>query len=219
MTYKEDFKSLEFEYRNPNSLMYKKMRMVDRYIRSADTLLDIGMGTGELIDLEKHKLKKIWGIDIDPESVEICRIRFGNDQKITLMQCNLAESENIFESGQFDYITCLDVLEHMELKDCKKTLRIVRKLLSNEGKFIFTGPGIFEKIRIRLGRSHHVHSHSSYGWKRLIQDAGLRVWSVETVEFPMIHSDFLRRRLHLLGQCCLITAKKNMLDFPQDAPL
>ncbi len=39
--------------------MYKKVRIVDRYIHRAETLLDIGMGTGELSSLNKHKFKKI----------------------------------------------------------------------------------------------------------------------------------------------------------------
>lgn len=216
MTHKEDYESLAAEYLDPSSLMYKKMRLVDRYIHKAKTLLDIGIGTGELIRLEKHKFRKIWGIDTDTESIEICQGRFGNDQKITLMQCNLAESEGTFEPGQFDYITCLDVLEHMEPEDCQKTLRIVGKLLANRGKFIFTGPGVFEKLRIRLGWSHHAHSHSSYGWKKLIHDVDLEICSVETVEFPVIHSNFLRRRLHLFGQCCLIVAKKNTTNFGKD---
>ncbi len=84
--------------------MYKKVRIVDQYIRSAETLLDIGMGTGELIRLNKHKFKKIWGIDVDAESVESCRRRFRNDERITLMQRGVDELENSFESGQFDYI-------------------------------------------------------------------------------------------------------------------
>ncbi len=106
----------------------------------------------------------------------------------------------------------------MATEDCKKTLQIVSNLLSNDGTFIFTGPGIFDKIRIYLGRSHHLHPHSSYGWKKIIKDASLRVCSVETVEFPVIHSEFLRRRVHLLGQCCLIVAK-NTLNFYDELAL
>lgn len=208
MIYKEDYPALGAQYLDPSSLMYQKVRLVDRYIRKADTLLDVGMGTGELIELEKHKFKRIWGIDTDTESIEICRRRFSTDREIALIECSLARLENPFESVKFDYITCLDVLEHMPLADCQRTLGIIENLLSADGRFIFTGPGVFEKIRIRLGWSHHVHSHSSYGWKRCIQDAGLEICSVETVRFPVIHSDLLRRRLHLFGECCLIVAGK-----------
>jgi predicted TPR repeat methyltransferase len=216
MTYKEDYQALDAQYLDPDSLMYQKMRLVDRYISKANTLLDIGTGTGELIELEKHKFKRIWGIDTDTGSIEICRRRFGIDQKITLMACSLLSSESHFESVRFDYIACLDVLEHMTLADCKKTLRIIENLLSDDGRLIFTGPGLFEKIRIRFGWSHHIHSHSSYGWKRLIQDAGLRVFSVETVRFPVIHRDFLRRRFHLFGECCLIVAGKRPTKLHED---
>jgi SAM-dependent methyltransferase len=217
MTYKEDYQALEAQYLDPSSLMYQKMRLVDRYIYKADTLLDIGMGTGELIKLERHKFNRIWGIDTDAESIEICRRRFDSDQEITLMEGNLANLESHFASIGFSYITCLDILEHMTLADCQKTLRIIEDLLSDDGRFIFTGPGLFEKARIRLGWSHHIHSHSSFGWKRLIQDAGLQVCSLETVRFPIIHSDLLRRRLHLFGECCLIVASKKPTKAHEEA--
>ena len=146
MIYKEDYPALEAQYLDPGSLMYQKVRLVDRYIRKADNLLDVGMGTGELIELEKHKFKRIWGIDTDTESIEICRRRFSTNREIALIECSLARLESPFESVKFDCITCLDVLEHMSLADCQRTLRIIENLLSADGKFIFTGTVPYEKV-------------------------------------------------------------------------
>ena len=104
MAYKEDYQALDAQYLDPNSLMYQKMRLVDRYISKANTLLDIGTGTGELIELEKHKFKRIWGIDTDAESIEICRRRFDTEREITLMECSLISLESRpLESVKFDY--------------------------------------------------------------------------------------------------------------------
>lgn len=207
--HKEDYESLLLQYRDPNSLMYKKLRIVDSYINGGETLLDIGMGVGELIELEKQKFKEIYGIDVDEESVNICRKRFENNENIHVIRGNANDLKKLFDNKKFDYITCLDVLEHIEIKECKKVLNDIYDLLKDGGKFIFTGPGIFEKIRIILGRSPmHLHSHSSYGWKRMIEQAGFKVIHIETVEFPIINSDFLRKRLHIFGKCCLIVAEK-----------
>jgi len=208
---REDYESLHLQYRDPNSLMYKKLRIVDSYINGGETLLDIGVGIGELIELEKQKFRKIYGIDADEESVKICRKRFENDENIYIIDGNINDLENLFEDRKFDYITCLDVLEHIKVEECKKALNNIYNLLIDGGKFIFTGPGVFEKIRILLGRSPtHLHSHSSYGWKRMIERAGFDVINVETVEFPIIHSNFLRKRLHIFGKCCLIVAEKKI---------
>lgn len=209
MVHKENYKSLAFEYLNPKSLMYKKLRIVDSYIRKGTYLLDIGGGVGELIKLEKQKFEKVYGIDIDEEAIEICRERFKKIPNIYIRQASISDLEDLFRNEKFDCITCLDILEHIKVEECRKALNDIYNLLKDGGKFIFTGPGVFEKIRILLGRSPtHLHSHSSYGWKRMIEKAGFKVITVETVEFPIIHSNFLRKRLHIFGKCCLIVAEK-----------
>ncbi|WXG40358.1 MAG: class I SAM-dependent methyltransferase [Candidatus Freyarchaeum deiterrae] len=76
MVCKQNYDSLYYQYRDPNSLMYKKLRAVDGYISAGSCLLDIGMGIGELIELEKQKFEKMYGIDVCEESVKICRKRF-----------------------------------------------------------------------------------------------------------------------------------------------
>ena len=208
MAYEENYKSLLSEYLDARSLMSKKVNIVDSYIDIGGSLLDIGVGTGELVELEKHKFDRVYGIDMSKESIDLCSRRFEEDQNITLIQSDITALSHYFKSGQFDCVTCLDILEHIDLKECKKTLSTIMDLLYDGGKFIFTGPGLREKVRIRLGRSYHVHSHSSYGWERILKQAGLIVTSVETVEFPIIHSEFLRKKLHLFGKCCLIVARK-----------
>lgn len=201
------FKNLSLEYYDMDSLSYKKIKTVDSYIKGGKYFLDIGTGTGELIDLEKSKFDFIVGIDSSEESLKICREKFEDYDNINML---LSDVKNLdYNDGKFDYITACDVLEHIELEECKKALEIIFKLLKKDGIFIFTGPGIFEKVKIKMGRSpDHLHSHSSYGWKRMIENVGFKIISMETIEFPIIKSDFLRKNLHLFGKCCLIVAIK-----------
>lgn len=207
---KVNFKSLESEYADPESLSYKKIRIVDGYIPNGGNYLDIGMGTGELISLRIGKHDKIFAIDYDETSVLMCQKKFGQYSQINLKKSGISDIQNIF-SEQFDCITCLDILEHIKEADVPPALLKIYDSLQKDGIFIFTGPGIFEKIKIFLGKSPtHFHSHSSYGWKKMISNAGFAIINVETVEFPIIQSDFLRRKVHLFGKCCIIVAQKKI---------
>ncbi|MCE7699970.1 MAG: class I SAM-dependent methyltransferase [Methanobacterium paludis] len=209
MIYKEDYDALRSQYNDPSSLMYKKLRVVDSYINGGKTLLDIGTGVGELLDLEKNKFKRIYSFDMDKDSVEFSKNRFQDYHHIKIELGDLDNLENLIKDKKFDYITCLDVLEHVNLNTVTQKLNIIYKLLDDDGVFIFTGPGIFEKIRIKLGRSNHVHSHSSYSWMRMLKNSNFKISSVETVEFPIFNeNNFLRKNLHLFGKCCLIVCKK-----------
>jgi len=97
LVHKEDYKSLLLQYRNPNSLMYKKLRIVDSYINGGETFLDIGVGIGELIELGKQKFGEVCGINADEESVKIRRKRFENDENIYIIEGNINNLENLFE--------------------------------------------------------------------------------------------------------------------------
>lgn len=204
-----NYNSLKSEYLDPESLQYKKLRFVDQYISKGHSLLDIGSGTGELIKLEINKFDEIYGIDADSESLKICRDSFKNKKNVHIFESNLQNLDVLFSDTKFDCVTCLDVLEHIELKECKQVLQSIHHVTKDLGLFIFTGPGVFEKVRISLGMSPtHLHSHSSYGWKKLIEEAGFNILIVETVEFPLINSDFLRKNIHIFGKCCTIISQK-----------
>lgn len=207
---RENYNSLRSQYADPHSLVSKRLRLVDSYITSGRNLLDFGAGTGELINLERQKFSDIYGVDSDERSISICEERFGKDKNIRVCQNSGNDLVSAFGDTRFDCITACDVLEHIQLGESKRLLGVFHSLLDVGGKFIFTSPGIFDKVKIAMGRSPtHVHAHSSYGWAGLITNAGLQVVSIESVEFPLIHSSVLRKWLHIFGQCCIIIAKKN----------
>lgn len=201
------YNNLQSDYSNPDSLSSKKILTLDSYIKGGHCLLDVGMGTGELVELEIEKFDKIYGIDVDSESVNICKERFKNKKHVEIAQGDITRIDSDI---QFDYITACDVLEHVEINETKKILQNIHSLLDDNGVFIFTGPGIFEKIKIFMGKSEddHKHSHSSYGWSNIFNSAGFEVVSIETIEFPILDKEILRKKIHLFGKCCLIVCKK-----------
>lgn len=203
-----DYESLESEYSDCNSLSYKKIRIVNKYLPTGGEYLDIGSGTGEMIAVRTGKHKKIVGIDLDKDALSLCHHRFAHSPEITIIQAGIMDLPK-HNLGNFDSITCLDVLEHINENDIPRALSNVYRLLNTQGIFIFSGPGIFEKIRIFIGKSPtHLHSHSSYGWMKMIKNAGFEIVNVETAEFPIFHTPILKKKLHLFGMCCIIVARK-----------
>jgi 2-polyprenyl-3-methyl-5-hydroxy-6-metoxy-1,4-benzoquinol methylase len=206
---KVNFSALESEYQDQNSLSSKKIRLVDRKIPIGGNFLDIGTGTGALITMRLGKHDRIYGTDYDETSVNICKKIFDNCPDVTLIRAGIEDLPGILDTT-FDCITCLDVLEHIDEKLMPSVLGIIYQSLNDEGVFVFSGPGVFEKVRIFLGRSPtHLHSHSSYGWMKWLKRSGFSVLSVESVEFPFVDFEFLRKHIHLFGKCCVIAAKKN----------
>ena len=207
--HRDNYVLLAKEYGDPRSLSYKKLIILDKFVEKGNKLLDIGIGVGEWIELEKYKFDLVYGIDNDANAIEICNRRFIRDKNIFIKQGSMENVNELVDEGPFDCITCLDVLEHVDLNKAKLSLDLIYDMLEEDGTFIFSGPGIFEKIKIFLGKSpSHIHSHSSYGWKKLIEESGFSVSMVETVEFPIFKSDLLRLKLHLFGKCCIIIAGK-----------
>jgi ubiquinone/menaquinone biosynthesis C-methylase UbiE len=204
-----NFESLKQEYLDPNNLQYKKLIVVDQYIPKSISLLDIGAGTGEFINLESNKFVEIYGVDVDLESLNIYKEISKNENCIHFIESNLTNLNSIFSNNKFDCVICLDVLEHTQLQECLKVLQSIYNITKDNGLFIFTGPGILEKFQIFMRMSPtHLYSHFSYGWKKLIEEAGFKVLSVETVEFPFINYNFLIKNVHIFGKCCIIVSQK-----------
>ena len=99
------------------------IKLVQKYIKSP--VLDIGAGSGALINKLKNKNYDAAGLDLFPR---------GNGIKIGSIT-NLE-----FNDNEFNTIFCTEVIEHLTDEQIDKGLNEIKKVLKKDGYFIITTP-------------------------------------------------------------------------------
>lgn len=93
-------------------------------------ILDIGCGTGQNVK-EFEKLGESWGIDNSKEAIKFCNIKGIKNVKLG----------NIYKTGfkksEFDAVTLLDVLEHVEEGEA---LEEIKRILKKDGLILIHVP-------------------------------------------------------------------------------
>lgn len=145
-----------------------KRELVKQFLPQGKNLriLDIGCGTGQLMrELKSHG--EVWGIDQNKEAVSFCRRR-------KLKNVFLAKfPKQVKIQGQFDVITCVEVLEH--IKDHKRACVTIERLLKRDGRVIFTvpaNPWLFSYWDEICG---HYRRYDKRSLTRVIEKAGLKI--------------------------------------------
>ena len=188
---------------------------VIRHVNPNSSVLETGCATGYIGKFLKEKMNcRTYGIEIDKEAVKIAepyyeKIIVGNiEDDNTLKQLTFN-----FEPLSFDFILCMNVLEH--LKNPEIVLVKLKKYLAPQGYIIIAIPNIAHwAIRLKLlfgnfdyekgilgdyGKGIMDETHLRFFTfktaKQLITDAGYRIvnWSFDPDKgIPKFHGLFLR---------------------------
>ena len=115
----------EPSYRPENKVRVKKiLRGLSK--NKKDILLDIGCGTGFILDLAHPYFKKLYGIDLSPEMLKYVNLK---NEKIKVLE---GSTEKLpFEKNYFDVCTANGFLHH--LYDIKPTLKEAYRCLKKNG--------------------------------------------------------------------------------------
>lgn len=97
------------------------------------SLLDIGCGTGFILELAYKYFDEVYGIDITPMMLEKAKEKISKNN-LNNIQVKLANSENIpFKDCYFDVVTAYGFLHH--LPSLKPTLKETFRILKKDGIF------------------------------------------------------------------------------------
>ncbi|MFH1115721.1 MAG: methyltransferase domain-containing protein [Pseudomonadota bacterium] len=135
------------EYHKGQRLVAKIVMPVTKWLRTVHVQacmepkvnhLDIGCGDGFLV--KSSKCRNCWGIDR----------RYGEEFSTSLN----------FESGMFDYVTMLAVVEHLDAPE--KAMLEIHRLLRPGGRLIMTTPKKSGEWLIRLYARGAAEEHQTY---------------------------------------------------------
>ena len=124
------------------------------FINKSIDALDIGCGSGEMMEILNSFGSKTYGIDFSKEAIEICK-----KKKLAVNQTDL-DTGIKFDDDQFDLVWAGDVLEHVF--DPMYLLKEIRRVLKKDGYLFFSIPNdlhFSKRILTLLGNSYQ---HSAY---------------------------------------------------------
>jgi SAM-dependent methyltransferase len=147
-------------------------------------VLDIGCGYGYLINqirLEKKGVE-LFGIDIDPEAIDMAGRLYGVNAK------NMSVYKLDFPNGYFDTVILREVIHHFDSHDnLKAALTEIRRVCAKELIIFDPNPNWIVKFSRKIIR--HVDPEAPYDYiLKALEESGFKVNSLkwrDVVAFPM----------------------------------
>lgn len=138
-------------------MAFDRVNLISKEIKGSKIrVLDYGFGNGKLEELLWKRSSKnitLYGIDISPKSVQKATKHFpkwsfikGSKEKLT------------FNNRYFDFITAMEVLEHINPSQVLSILKIFFRILKDNGKLIVSVP-LNEQLEKMLQSGSNPNSH------------------------------------------------------------
>lgn len=118
----------------------KRFELIGKYLDLPGKLvLDAGCGTGGKTFFYSQKgIEKIYGVDLNPESIAVANEYFGNTPNIEF-SCGSITSLS-FPDNTFDYVILNDVVEHIERHILEAALVELMRVLKPNGRILLEFP-------------------------------------------------------------------------------
>ena len=133
------------------------------------SILDVGCGTGANLKM-LVEFGRTEGVDISPQAVDFCRERGLDSVKLGAIE------QLPYDSGSFDLVTALDVVEHLD--DDVAGLREMRRVLRRDGRVLLFVPAFMFLWGVQDDVSNHRRRYTLPSLVTAVEAAGFSVdWS------------------------------------------
>ena len=115
-----------------------RLGFIEQHTKLAGTkVLDVGCGGGLLSEAMQQRGASVTGIDLTEELIEVARLHaLGSGLEAIDYRVQSAESMAAAQPGEFDLVTCMEMLEHVP--DPESVLEACATLLRPGGKLVLS---------------------------------------------------------------------------------
>jgi SAM-dependent methyltransferase len=158
---------------------YKCVEVIERYLETKGSLLELGCACGFGLAIAKKKGWKVQGVDISQEAAEYGHNRFNLNILVGSLESVALPNDT------FDGVIALQTLEH--LPNPLNTLKEIRRVLKRRGMAIISVPNI-SSIDTRLSHKtfmhllqppYHFYHFTPDTIKKMANKAGFRIVKIE----------------------------------------
>ncbi len=143
--------------------------------RLCETCVDLGCGTGEVVELLRHNCREVIGVDGSPRMLELARRRFGEDSAGVSLR--IGELDHLpLRDGEADF-ACINLVLH-HLSRPEDALREIARVVRPDGLLL-----ISDFDRHQQENMLAVYGDRWLGFTREDLDAMLRGAGFESVEY------------------------------------
>jgi SAM-dependent methyltransferase len=148
------------------------IKLINKFTKNRESLLEIGAGSGGLLDNLKHQFSHVHGVE---PSKKFCQFA---DEKYGLVLDNIGY-EDIDDSRKYDIILAMDVIEHVA--SVKHFMNKVSQLLTDDGIAIISTPNKNSFAARLLGkkwwhiRPPHLYYLDKKSFNALMEATGFRI--------------------------------------------
>jgi len=105
--------------------------------RQGEKILDMGCGRGDFIKYKPAQVGYI-GIDISEKNIKKAKEKYPKED-FRVMDA----TDTTFEDGIFDYIVCIETMEHLTIDELRNLLKEMKRIGKKNCKIVITTPNLY----------------------------------------------------------------------------
>lgn len=185
----------DLRYSDRNADPHKHPVITHRYFlrkqpAPSGALLDIGMGTGNLLNAARKQGYTVTGLDFDRGAITIAKDYFKLED---VHPYALSEYKKEYPEKKFDVITFFEVLEHLDTPAA--FINEIRSLLNSDGYIALSVPyrGSFNKFKQADFPPRHLSRWNRESMNNFLQNNGFKIIHIKRFHVSL---DFIITKFH-----------------------